>query len=210
MIKIPIEIGDIVRVGRFKNKRIKVKSIEYDENGLPIINGRPLLTMRIEKLMEPKSESIIKLKDILSEADIQYTSWVKPSLASLKKEFDIEQVKKGNEFWKDEEEFLQAADKAEVVTISPSADSQIQYRSSTKSFKELLSLIKSYKSYPKYRNEDTLKALYDRFKTNKSMDMPIVIQFANGSKRVFAGNTRMDIAFQLGIKPKVLLIKSNV
>ena len=65
MIKVPIEIGDIVRVGRFKNKRVKVKTIEYDENGLPIINGRPLLTMRIEKLMKPKEEGMIKLKDIL-------------------------------------------------------------------------------------------------------------------------------------------------
>lgn len=65
MISIPIEIGDIVRVGRFKNKRVKVKTIEYDEYGLPIINGRPLLTMRIEKLMEPKSEDIIKLKDLI-------------------------------------------------------------------------------------------------------------------------------------------------
>ena len=30
---------------------IKVKTIEYDEYGLPLINGRPLLTMRIEKLI---------------------------------------------------------------------------------------------------------------------------------------------------------------
>ena len=61
MIEIPIEIGDIVRVGRFKNKRIKVKSIEYDDYGLPIINGRPLLTMRIEKLM-PKTEQTNTMK----------------------------------------------------------------------------------------------------------------------------------------------------
>lgn len=74
MIKIPIEIGDIVRVGRFKNKRVKVKSIEYDENGLPIINGRPLLTMRIEKLLKPKSESVIKLMDLLSEDIIENDS----------------------------------------------------------------------------------------------------------------------------------------
>jgi len=68
MIKIPIEIGDIVRVGRFKNKRVKVKSIEYDEYGLPIVNGRPLLTMRIEKLMqEPTQENMIELQDILNE-----------------------------------------------------------------------------------------------------------------------------------------------
>ena len=209
MISIPIEIGDIVRVGRFKNKRIKVKTIEYDEYGLPIINGRPLLTMRIEKLMEPKSESIIKLKDILSEADIQYTSWVKPSSASLKKEFDIEQVKKGNEFWEDEEAFLNAISKAKVITVTPAADSSIEYRSHTRSFKELLSLIKSYRSYPKYRNEDTLKGLYDRFKQNETMDMPVVIQFSDGTKRIFSGNTRMDIAFQLGINPKVLLVKAK-
>ena len=69
MIKIPIEIGDTVYVGRFKNKRVVVKSIEYNEYGLPLINGRPLLTVRIEKLM-PKTEGIkvsnsIKLRDLL-------------------------------------------------------------------------------------------------------------------------------------------------
>ena len=57
MIKIPIEIGDIIYVGRFKNKRVVVKSIEYNEYGLPLINGRPLLTVRIEKLI-PKTEGI--------------------------------------------------------------------------------------------------------------------------------------------------------
>lgn len=70
MIKIPIEVGDIVLVGRFKNKRVKVKTIEYDENGLPIINGRPLLTMRIQKLMKPKKESHIKLKDLLESIKV--------------------------------------------------------------------------------------------------------------------------------------------
>ncbi len=60
MIKIPIEIGDIVRVGRFKNKRVKVKTIEYDEYGLPLINGRPLLTMRIEKLTDKQQTEMIK------------------------------------------------------------------------------------------------------------------------------------------------------
>jgi len=69
MIEIPIEIGDIVRVGRFKNKRIKVKSIEYDEYGLPLINGRPLLTMRIEKLM-PKQENTMKKSELQSPEQV--------------------------------------------------------------------------------------------------------------------------------------------
>jgi FlaA1/EpsC-like NDP-sugar epimerase len=75
---------------------------------------------------------------------------------------------------------------------------------------ELLDLIKSYRSYPEYRNEETLKAIYDGFKNNQPMDLPIVIEFKDGYKRIFSGNTRMDIAFQLGINPKVLLIKSNI
>jgi hypothetical protein len=65
MIQIPIEIGDIVYAGRFKNKRIEVKSITYDEYGLPRINGRPLLTMRIEKLMPPKTEESIRLSSMI-------------------------------------------------------------------------------------------------------------------------------------------------
>ena len=65
MIQIPIEIGDIVRVGRFKNKRIEVKTITYDEYGLPRINGRPLLTMRIEKLMRPEPTESMSLRALI-------------------------------------------------------------------------------------------------------------------------------------------------
>ena len=71
MIKIPIEIGDTVYVGRFKNKKIIVKSITYNEYGLPMINGRPLLTLRIEKLMPTKQKNetmkLQTLKNIIRE-----------------------------------------------------------------------------------------------------------------------------------------------
>jgi two-component system CheB/CheR fusion protein len=60
------------------------------------------------------------------------------------------------------------------------------------------------------RNKKTLKSIYDGFKTNQPMDLPIIIESEGGYKRVFSGNTRMDIAFQLGINPKVLLIKGNL
>lgn len=55
MIQLPIEIGDTIRVGRFKNKRIVVKEIGLDDYGLPTINGKGILKIRIEKLM-PKKE----------------------------------------------------------------------------------------------------------------------------------------------------------
>lgn len=50
MINIPIEIGDIVLGGRFKNKKILVKEISTDEYGSPTINGRSILKIRMPKL----------------------------------------------------------------------------------------------------------------------------------------------------------------
>ena len=50
-MKIDLEIGDIVLGGKFKNKRMKVKSIGVDDLGQPTINGKSLLKFRIEKNM---------------------------------------------------------------------------------------------------------------------------------------------------------------
>jgi len=49
MIKIDIKKGDTVLMGRFKNKKVKVKTITYDEYGMPLINGKPACTFRIPK-----------------------------------------------------------------------------------------------------------------------------------------------------------------
>lgn len=46
-IKIPIKVGDVVLGGKFKNKRIVVKSIGKNEKGDITINGKPLLKFRI-------------------------------------------------------------------------------------------------------------------------------------------------------------------
>ena len=152
---------------------------------------------------------MIKLIDILKEIT-EFSNWKIPSLPQLKQEFKIEQEMKGNEFWEDEEDFLNAVKNGKIVTITPSEDQNIDYRSGTESYDELLDLIKSYRSYPEFRNEKTLKSIYDGFKNNQSMDYPIVIEDAEGNRRVFSGNTRMDIAFQLGINPKILLVKGEL
>jgi DNA-binding transcriptional regulator YhcF (GntR family) len=150
---------------------------------------------------------MIKLIDILKEIT-QFSNWKIPSLSQLKQEFKVEQILKNRHYWNSEEDFLEAVKNGKVVTITPEEDQNIGYRSHTESYDELLDLIKSYRSYPEYRNEETLKAIYDGFKNNQPMDLPIVIELSNGRKRIFSGNTRMDIAFQLGINPKVLLVKS--
>lgn len=62
MIQIPIEIGDVILTGRFKNKKVVVKEIGTNQFGLPTINGRNILNIRIVKLI-PKQEEI-KLADI--------------------------------------------------------------------------------------------------------------------------------------------------
>jgi hypothetical protein len=49
MIKIDIKEGDTVLMGRFKNKKVLVKSITYDEHGMPLINGKPACTFRVSK-----------------------------------------------------------------------------------------------------------------------------------------------------------------
>ena len=48
-IELDVEVGDTILMGRFKNKRVKVKSIDYNDRGDLLINGRPALKFRIEK-----------------------------------------------------------------------------------------------------------------------------------------------------------------
>lgn len=56
MIKLDINKGDTILVGRFKNKRIEVKEIGVDEHGGPTVNGKSILKIRIEKLMKSKEK----------------------------------------------------------------------------------------------------------------------------------------------------------
>ena len=48
-INIPVNIGDTILVGRFKNKKMVVKDIGVDDHGMPTINGRKVTTFRMGK-----------------------------------------------------------------------------------------------------------------------------------------------------------------
>lgn len=50
-IKLPINKGDILRGGRFKNKKVVVKKIGKDKNNQVTVNNKPLLSYRIDKTM---------------------------------------------------------------------------------------------------------------------------------------------------------------
>jgi hypothetical protein len=56
-MKVDIKVGDVLLGGQFKNRRIVVKSIGTDENGQPTINGKKLLTFRIEKKLPKQLQS---------------------------------------------------------------------------------------------------------------------------------------------------------
>ena len=54
-ITVPIEIGDTVLGGKFKNKKIVVKNIGKNSKGEITINGKPLLRYRLMKNLDEKS-----------------------------------------------------------------------------------------------------------------------------------------------------------
>lgn len=143
---------------------------------------------------------------ILEQAD-QFNNWKMPDENQLKLEFKVEQVLKRRNWFKDYEDFLQKVESGQIISVNRQLDNKIGYRSQTQDQEELLDLISSYASYPEFRNEDTLQALYDGYSSNKPVDLPIVLKFPDGGMRIFSGNTRMDVAFHLGIEPKVLLVE---
>ncbi|MEY4334757.1 MAG: hypothetical protein RLZZ196_3507, partial [Bacteroidota bacterium] len=48
-IKLNVKVGDTLLMGKFKNKKVVVKSIGEDEYGMPTINGKKVVTFRIPK-----------------------------------------------------------------------------------------------------------------------------------------------------------------
>ena len=62
-IKLDIKVGDVLLGGKFKNKRVIVKSIGKDALGQPTINGQSLLKFRIEKHLPDSKKSKKTLDD---------------------------------------------------------------------------------------------------------------------------------------------------
>ena len=141
-----------------------------------------------------------------------FNNWKMPNDDEIRLEHKLEYVNKKlsslcNGAFDDVHDFIKAVHNAQVVSLTPSHDNKISYRSHTKSFDQLISLLKTYRSWGEFRSEISLKGLYDSFGRNKPMAYPMVLKFSSGKMRVLSGNTRLDIAFQLGINPKVLMIQ---
>jgi len=62
-ITLDIEIGDTILGGKWKNKRVKVKTITYNERNEPLVNGKPLMKYRlIPKQEEEEPEEKVEVK----------------------------------------------------------------------------------------------------------------------------------------------------
>jgi len=72
-VDLPIEIGDTVRMGKFKNKKVVIKTIDWNEKGDLLINGRPAMKFRLEKKAEveegyPNEKDMKKIKKRVKKA----------------------------------------------------------------------------------------------------------------------------------------------
>lgn len=81
-IELDIEVGDILLSGKYKNKRVVVKTIGTDDLGQPTINGKPLLNARIEKHLPPEKQSK-KTREGLSEARKLFKGTTTPNRHNL-------------------------------------------------------------------------------------------------------------------------------
>jgi len=66
MIKIDLKVGDTILTGKWKNKKVVVKSIGEDEFGSPTVNGKSILKIRIPKFYQKEGASM-KMKDLIKE-----------------------------------------------------------------------------------------------------------------------------------------------
>ena len=100
-IKVPVDIGDTVLMGRFKNKKVVVKSIDYNEKGDLLINGRTALKFRIMKkdtneefgappgILPSPSRKMVKKMKKKGNTSVPYGSGYKKTKENIKKSLDL-------------------------------------------------------------------------------------------------------------------------
>jgi hypothetical protein len=151
-----------------------------------------------------------QLLDPLIEKNITFNNWVLPSQTSIEKEYNVEYkhhiINIFGELWPTPDDFTQAVNNAIVISLSKEDDFHVENRSHTKNMVDLVDLVSTYRSWPEFRNMITLKDMIMRFKENNPMTMPIILT-ENDNYYIMSGNTKLDIAFMMGITPKALIIK---
>jgi DNA polymerase elongation subunit (family B) len=142
---------------------------------------------------------------------MKFNNWVWPDDEALALEWKVEWEKKGLDrlypgvSFPTSNDFIAAIKKhSSEKSFTASEFGKIDYTAILPDKESILSLISTYQSYPKYRNEKTLDAIFQGFETNKPMKMPIVIKYRN-RYRILSGNTRSNVAILNDIPVKCIV-----
>jgi hypothetical protein len=84
-IKLNVKVGDTLLMGKFKNKKVVVKSIGEDEWGMPTINGKKAVTFRIPKKENLKEVNLGGYGADPGEPDTGYVPDGKPRVLNTTK-----------------------------------------------------------------------------------------------------------------------------
>lgn len=97
------------------------------------------------------------------------------------------------------QDFVSALRSAPVITLTKEHDSRVMNRSHTSSIDGLKSLVSGY-----FMPRD-VDRIVRGYQTNAAMPYPIILKGSRG-EWIQSGNTRCDVAFIMGIEPKILLV----
>lgn len=125
----------------------------------------------------------------------KFTNWVFPSNDEVKSAY-VNSKGYFNSF----KEFFTEVKDARVVKIDSFGDDYIDGRTQANTQRKL------FNRFPDKKQE--ILSIYDKLSKNEKVPAPIVIVFESGERTIVSGNIVMDIAFQLNIEPKILLVKS--
>ena len=91
MIQLDIKPGDTILTGKFKNKKVVVKSITKDEYGNPLINGKQIMKIRVPKLYQQNENTKMKkseLRQIIREEILNEENPKKHIMREINELFD--------------------------------------------------------------------------------------------------------------------------
>lgn len=176
-----------------EKKREGVKSYMNREQVLRRVRAySSFLAKRVEAVTEPT-------KDVS-----HYSNWAKLTPEQIKQEYEWEYISHIKNRWplfKNFEDFKQAIENAEVLTLTKAIDQKVANRSHTRTLDELEEMTSHYR-FPR-----DIQRIVDGFEQNAKIPMPILLKTRkDGGLYIMSGNTRTDAAFILGITPKVLVV----
>ena len=133
----------------------------------------------------------------------RFNNWAELTPEQIKQEYEweyISHIKDRWPFFENFNDFKQAVENAEVLTLTKERDAKVLNRSHTRTLQQLEDMTKHYR-FPR-----DVQRIVDGFEHNAKIPMPILLKLPSGQLYIMSGNTRTDAAFILGIIPKVLVV----